>query len=128
RLLVTDDAGQTVKSVVTLVGQMVGFALRVDGSKVFVGGPDDGLLSAKTQDFVFAKRSTIRVQCLRATQTELWACSDEPSGFILGVSIDEGGSFTPKLHLNGIRQTLQCSGPDSSTSTCAPYFEPLCDN
>ncbi len=106
RLLVTDNGGKSVHAVVKLGGQMLGFALSVDGGRVFVGGVEDGLLAASTSDFVFARRSSIHVLCLRATQTELWACSDEASGFTLGASSNEGA-----VQLQGTRILPVVHGP-----------------
>lgn len=128
RLLVSDDAGLTWKVATTLSGQMAGFALSVDGARVFIGSVTDGLLSASTTDLAFSKVSSIHVQCLRATATELWACSDEPSGFIVGVSGDLGKTFEPKLHLTGLRGPIQCADRnDAATAICSQYFPPLCD-
>ena len=37
------------------------------------------------------------VQCLATRGDELWTCSAEVSGFVLGVSTDDGATFTAKL-------------------------------
>ncbi|MGD0528531.1 MAG: MYXO-CTERM sorting domain-containing protein, partial [Polyangiaceae bacterium] len=79
----------------------------------------------------------IHVQCLATNGNDLWACSDEPSGFIAGVSEDDGVTFTPKLHLTTIDGPVQC--PAGSTSAICtetdndadiPYnpFGSLCSN
>lgn len=127
RLLVTTDRGAHFTAALSLKGPMQGFALSVDGADVFAGGPADGLLSAKASDLVFAPRASLHVQCLRATANELWACSDEASGFVVGVSTDEGATFAPRLHLGGLRGALAC--PTGSTAAqCAPLFDGLCQS
>ena len=125
RLLVTSDAGKSFTSVFT-GAQLAGFALSPDGSKVYVGGPKDGLNVASTSDFKFARVSTIAVQCLRATGATLYACSNEVSGFVLGASTDDGKSFSPILHLTSIRGPLACSA-SSPTSACAADWPALED-
>jgi hypothetical protein len=122
RLLVTDDAGDTFREVRSSE-PMLGFALSADGSKVFVGGTD-GLFVATATDLAFTKRSAIQVQCLTTVGEVLYACSAESSGFILGSSIDEGATFTAKLHLHTVRGPLAC--PAGSTSAqCAPDWPAL---
>jgi hypothetical protein len=79
----------------------------------------------------------IHVQCLATHGADLWACSDEPSGFIAGVSQDDGATFTAKLHLTTIGGPAQCpAGTTSSICTetdvdaAIPYnpFGSLCTN
>ena len=74
----------------------------------------DGLLVAPTTSFAFTQTSTIHVQCLVTRGTDLWACSDEVSGFVAGVSQNDGKTFTPVLHLLGIEGPVQC--PAKSTA------------
>ncbi len=118
RLLVTDDGGVTFRTAFKGSGEMLGFALSPDGAKVYLGGPNDGLLVASKTDLVFAARSKVQVQCLTATADALYACSNEASGFVVGVSKDDGATFTPKFHLACVRGTLACP-PTSSTAQCA---------
>ncbi len=109
RLLVTDDAGKTWNERWS-GGKMLGFALSPDGSRVWLGGPSDGLQSASTSDFAFTKRADFAVQCLTASATTLYACSNEASaGFVLGASTDGGDTFTPMLTLAGIHGPIACS-------------------
>ncbi len=125
RLFVSDDAGKTFKLVLTAPDQLQGFALSPDGATVFAGSPRLGLMRANTTDFAFKQTSSIHVQCLRATANELWACSDEASGFVVGLSTDQGATFDPRLHLNGLRSVLKCPA-STDTAICIQYFEPLC--
>src|SRR5581483_3407401 len=95
RLIVTANGGQSFTTPFSLPGpdQMEGFALSPDGSTVYVGGPNAGLYTASSTDLTSFQpvsetlpdggTRTIHVQCLAARAGELWACSDEPTGFIV---------------------------------------------
>jgi hypothetical protein len=125
RLLVTDDAGVSFREAWKGTGKMLGFAVSPDGAKVFLGGPDDGLLSAG-RDLAFAKKSSIHVQCLATEGATLFACSDEVSGFTVGKSEDDGATFSPSLHIYGIRGPLSCSAT-ASESVCVDQWPSLRD-
>lgn len=129
RLFVTTDGGQTFQTALTLTSAMVGFALSPDGSKIYAGSVNDGLWVAARGDLpsanAFRKTSAIHVQCLATSGADLWACSDQASGFAAGVSSDDGATFTPKLNLRGIGSAIACA-PDSSASQCAAEFPQLC--
>jgi MYXO-CTERM domain-containing protein len=138
RLFVTSDAGKTFTVALKLDNNMLGFALSADGSKVYAGSPDQGLWAASTTDLNFQNvLPNLAVQCLRTHGNDLWACSNEPSGFIAGVSNNGGTTFAPKLHLLSIQSPLVCPG-DASASACTqtnyadtpPYnpFDGLCTN
>jgi hypothetical protein len=136
RLLVTLDAGQSYQTVLTFSGAMLGFAISPDGSKIYAGGPDDGLLAADRASLTFTYRSCLPVQCLATHGPELWACVDQASGFVAAVSTDEGATFTPKLRLNGAQGSIACAaaaqgplgcGADANASQCSGGpFEQLC--
>ena len=121
RLSVTHDGGQTFMSVKTLDDEMLGLALSQDGSKIYIGSVADGLLVAPTSTLSFTQTSMIHVQCLVTHGTDLWACSDEVSGFVAGVSQDDGKTFTPVLHLLGISSVIQC--PATSTATMCTTWD-----
>jgi len=112
RLLVSDDAAASFQSVLTLNAAMLGFALSQDGLKVYAGSMKDGLYAASRASLTFAKTSSISVACLATHGDEVWACSNEQSGFLVGVSKDawkaEGATFTPKLHLCAIQSAIAC--------------------
>ena len=116
RLLLSEDAGKTFRTVYTALGPLSGFALSPDGKKLFVGGPRDGVRVASTTDFQFVQKSTIEIQCLTVSTDGLWGCSNEKSGFVVGLSTDEGATFEPKLHFCDIRGPLACA-PGSTTHT-----------
>ena len=76
---------------------MVGFALSQDGSKVYLGGAEHRPLSSRRAPTSSSQQvSSIHVQCLATHGADLWACSDEPSGFIAGVSQDDGTTLHPE--------------------------------
>ncbi len=112
RLLVTSDAGRTFQAPLSFDAAMLGFALSPDGSKVYAGSPDQGLFAATRDGLSFQHVSPIHVQCLAAHGADLWACADEPSGFIAGVSVDDGATFTAKAHL--VAEPLIACRPDAS--------------
>jgi len=119
RLLVSDDAGKSFKAIFTGAGALAGFALSADGKRVWVGGPKDGLRVASTADFQWELRATIEVGCLKLASDGLWACSSEKSGFVAGVSTDDGATFQPKLHFCDIRGPLECPSGSSTRNFCA---------
>ncbi|HSO35236.1 MAG TPA: hypothetical protein VLT33_22060 [Labilithrix sp.] len=118
RLLVTDDAGKTFRTLFTGAGALAGFATTSDGKKIWIGGPRDGLHVASTSDYAFVRRSTAEITCLAAASDGLWACSTEKSGFVLGLSADEGTTFAPKLHFCDVRGPLACPAGSSTYAQC----------
>ena len=119
RLLVSDDAGKTFRTIFTGQGALLGFAVSKDGSRVYVGGPKDGLRVASSSDFVFVQKSTVEVHCLTYADDGLWACSTEKSGFVVGLTKDEGGTFESKLHFCDIRGPLTCAAGTSTNTECS---------
>jgi hypothetical protein len=118
-----------------VTGQLAGFALSPDGQKVWVGSQADGLWMASASDLVFAKKKSVIVECLATRGNELWACGAAVSGFIAGVSIDDGASFTSKLRLVGdIAGPIACTANPSgaacnattNTSDCEAELENFC--
>ncbi len=112
-----------------LVGELQGFALSQDGSKVYVGTKESGLWVASSSDLAFKQtNSHIKVQCLATRGAELWACSDAVSGFIAGVSADDGATFTSKLcSVTGLKGLAACSPNDGGPLAClAPYNSSQC--
>lgn len=118
RLLVSDDAGKTYRTVLTGSGPLLGIAFDTDHTKIWVGGPLDGIYTASTSDLVFTKKTSLGVQCLSYQSDGLWACAAEKDGFIAGVSADEGLTFVPKLRLCGIRGPLSCAPGTTTNFEC----------
>jgi hypothetical protein len=99
----------------TIIGELLGFALSPDGSKVYVGTRESGVWMAPASTLVFTQtNSHIHTQCLSTRGPELWACSDAVSGFVAGVSTDDGATFTTKLcSVTGLTGVIACPGPDA---------------
>ncbi len=139
RLFVTSDAGRSFQIALTLTGQMLGFAIRPDGNEVYAGSVEDGLLvGAPGGDggLAFTNVSPIHVGCLATRGSELWACSDESSGFSVGVSTNDGAKFASRLQLDGLASALACApsgqgpfacGATANASQCSgAAFEAVC--
>jgi hypothetical protein len=119
-------------------GEMLGFALSPDGTKIYIGSDEDGLWMGSSTDLVFQKKSSLVVQCLATRGNELWACSAAVSGFIAGVSTDDGATFTPKLPLIGtLAGPIACAAgttPEggaacntaANSSQCGPAYANFC--
>lgn len=112
-LHVTQDGGQTFTEVFTRTSSMPGFALSPDGSKVAIGGAEEGLWLADASTLQFAKANETVVRCLTWTDAGIYACTDQfVDGFNLGLSTDEGATFTPLSELSS-----PCGPPTCDAST-----------
>jgi len=120
RLLVSDNAGKSLRTVFS-GGQLLGFALSPDGSRVYIGGPTDGLSVADSTDLRFEQKADIPVRCLNSNGSTLFVCSTEESGFTLGATEDEGTTLTPLLTYPTIRGPLACPA-DASTAVCPSFW------
>jgi len=120
RLLVSDDAGKTYRTLLGAKGPLLGFALSHDGTALSVGGPDDGLYagSADGAELLQVSGPKLKVQCLGQSGDVLWACSSEASGFIAGTSRNGGTSFEARLHLSDITGPLACADGSSVAKEC----------
>jgi MYXO-CTERM domain-containing protein len=129
RLIVSMDGGQTFMSSKQLTGQMLGFALSQDGSKIYIGSVEDGLWVGDKATLTFVNTNPrVHIQCLATQGSDLWACSDEPSCFVAGISHDDGKTFTARMHLLSIQAPVQCA-PDAGAAMCSGNpFVGLCSN
>ena len=124
-LLVSRDAGENWQTVFSLDGDLYGFALSPDGSRIATGGPELGLYLASAQelDFEPAPAPVRGLRCLRWTEEGLLACGQETlDGWTVGLSRDEGQSFEPLWHVTDL-SPLECS-PTSSTGAVCPAVWP----
>lgn len=117
-----DGGSATLRSIYRGAGPLLGFALSPNGSKVYVGGPKDGVQLASTTDFAFQQRSTVQAQCLAIHADGLWACSNEQSGFVAGLSKDDGATFEPRLHFCDIRGPLGCDPGSTTRDRCGSIW------
>ncbi len=119
RLMVSRDGAKTWTEVGRTTADMLGFALSPDGSKVAFGGPLDGVWIASTTDPKPTRVSSIGARCLTWTPAGLYVCATEyPDGFTVGLSTDEGKSFTPMYKLANL-SPLECAATTTTGSLCA---------
>jgi MYXO-CTERM domain-containing protein len=113
------DGGQpTFRTIFQAQAGLLGFTFSLEGDKIYIGGPKDGIHAASTADLAFEKRSALETQCLGVNADGLWACSTERSGFIAGLSKDEGRTFTAQLHFCDIRGALACPDDSKTRQQC----------
>jgi hypothetical protein len=118
RLLISKDGGSSFSVLFQGKGPLLGFALSTDGTRVYIGGPADGLHTASVGDYLFIKTSAAQVQCLTASADALWICSNEVTGFIAGSSRNDGRTIEPKLTFSTIRGPLMNCDSKATTAQC----------
>lgn len=130
RLLVSSDGGKSW-SPAWSGDAMLGFALSPDGSRVYIGSIQNGLLAANATDLAFSERSPLQIECLAMTGSTLYVCANEANAlaktgtpFVLGTTTNEGSSFAPLLSLETIHGPLACPG-GSSASKCVAEWPAL---
>jgi photosystem II stability/assembly factor-like uncharacterized protein len=124
-LLVSRDGGESWQTVFSLQGDLYGFALSPDGSKLATGGPDLGVYIASSSDLDFQPvPAPVRgLRCLRWTDDGLLACGQEAlDGWTVGRTQNDGQSFEPLFHVQDLTP-LQCS-PTSTTGAACPSVWP----
>jgi uncharacterized protein (TIGR03382 family) len=125
RLLVREltTGGSSCRTIYSGKGPLLGFALSPDGSRVYVGGPKDGLFAASSADFIFSEKSKIEVQCLAANRDGLWVCSNERFNFIAALSGDEGATFDTRIRFCDLQGPPNACGPSTPTGQqCGPLW------
>ena len=119
QLVVTKDGGATWTSIFTSTGNLLGFAISPDGSTIAVGGDTDGLWTAPSSTLAFTKVSKVSTRCLTWTTAGLYACADEfVDGFAVGVSANQGKTFTPVMHLQELCGPIACGAATTNGSMC----------
>jgi MYXO-CTERM domain-containing protein len=130
-LFVTKDGGATFSEAYkSPTGNLRGFALSPDGSTVAVGTEFDGLWRAPTTTLAFQKVSELPIRCLTWRQAGLYACVNEAlynDCFSVGLSTDEGTSFTPLLALGAVRGPLDCDVATSVGAVCPASWPGISD-
>ncbi len=105
----TDDAGKTWSLVADVPGHMLGFAIDPSGKKVFLGGPDAGLLRS-LDGGAPVSISTAKVRCLRHHEGRLYAClGSSASTFGVAASCDEGATFPTIVDLPSLTNAGTCA-------------------
>jgi MYXO-CTERM domain-containing protein len=119
KLIVTKDGGTTWQDAFTSTGNLLGFAISPDGATVAVGGDTDGVWTAPASTLSFTQVSKIGARCLTWTPAGLYACGDEfVDGFAVGLSTNQGKTFTPVMHLQENCGPLTCGAATSNGSKC----------
>jgi hypothetical protein len=125
RLLVSRNGGGTWTEAFVSKGDLLGFARSPDGSRIALGGPDDGLLVASATDLVFHPVNPLGVACLTWASSGLYVCADVLTApYSAGVSTDEGVTVRP-LFLAKDLEPLACSAASTSGSLCPPLWPPI---
>jgi hypothetical protein len=128
RLLVSQDAGSSWTTAFESGGTLLGFALSPDGSRVAVGGSEDGIWTAPTASLSFTQISAVRAQCLTWTAAGIYACAkQEDEQFTIGLSADGGTTFAPVMHLAGVCGVLACDQSSSVGATCPSEWPFIAD-
>lgn len=124
-LLISEDGAQTFTEIFSSASDLLGFALAPDGKRVAIGSTIDGILVANTTDHVFQKASAVECRCLTWTNAGIYACANEfADSFTVGLSIDEGKTFTKLYKLNEMCP-LECPAGSPGTTACASSWAPL---
>lgn len=119
RLVVTKDGGTTWIEAFTSSETLSGFALSPDGATIALGGDKDGIWTAPASTLAFTKVSNVGARCLTWTTAGLYACADEfVDGFAVGLSTNEGKTFTPVMHLQVNCGPLECGAATSTQKIC----------
>ncbi len=135
RVIMSADGGKTWKDIYSSKGDLLGFALSPDGSRLAVGGPADGLLLASRGEYAFKSvqsatgvaGKTLGARCLTWTTAGLYACASEyPDGFTVGLSKDEGKTFLPLYHLSELSE-LKCPAGTSTALACPTLWPTVQD-
>jgi len=116
RVMVTDDAGQSFKTAVTMHA-IGGFAQSDDGSRVWVGGKE-GIYRSVDDGGSFAQVASpmSTVTCLAFHGGRLYACGFVNNQLMVAVSDDYGDSFNKIMSFDQITQTAECPGADPASA------------
>jgi photosystem II stability/assembly factor-like uncharacterized protein len=125
-LLASRDGGETWETAFVGEGSLLGFAISPDGARVLVGGPTDGIWGADRDTLEFEKISSVGPKCLTWVEGGLFACGDQfKDSFTVGVSQDEGKTFTSLMLLADVCGPLACPGDSGLTMQCEAEWGPL---
>ena len=128
RLYVSEDGAGTWNLIDESAVPLAGFALSPDGQRIALGGSSGLTILSRTPGdaasgsaYAVTTTNPLPVSCLTWTAEGLFACADEATaGFTIGVSTDEGGSFSPLLHLANLK--LASCPADTSAAACTAQW------
>lgn len=125
RALASVDGGQTFFTLLQATGDLSSWSLSNDGSRLAVGGHDDGIFVLEdaqntTNTSVLPRVSSRPVHALAwGGDARLYAAGHEASdGFSVGVSADAGRTFEPLFALCQVQGPLACAADTSVGSQC----------
>ncbi len=108
-LVVTRDGGTSWETLFERDDEVTAFAMSPDGSRIAVGGANEGVWVASTSDHVFDQVHPLHARCLTWHETGLYACSDQfADGYNVAVSRDGGATFEPLS-----QQSSPCGPPEA---------------
>jgi hypothetical protein len=120
----SEDGGVTLRKRFTGRARLVGFALSPDGTRIALGGPDDGLWLGPTDGASFERRSDIGPSCLGWNADGLHACADaRQAGFSLGLSRDEGATFAPLVRFASLCGRSTCGAATEVGKLCPGQWD-----
>jgi MYXO-CTERM domain-containing protein len=118
RLLVSRDGAKTWTEIGNTTGDMLGFALSPDGTKLAYGGPLDGVFVASRTAPKPELVAPIAARCLTWSANGLYVCATEyPDDFTIGLSTDDGKTFKGIHNLANL-SPLECAASTSTGREC----------
>ena len=126
-LLQSRDGGRTFSErPLELPTPVQGFALSADGSVLVAANPFDGTFRAEREAFAFEQVRCGGTSCLGFAGDALLGCGSESlDGFLIGVSRDEGESFSRVLAQSCIPGPIGCPDASGVVSACANTWPEL---
>lgn len=119
RLLRSEDGGATFETIFEAEGTLQGFALSPDGATILVGGELDPVQRGPSDGGGFVPVSTVQPKCLTWLETGVYACgSEQLEGFTIGVSHDEGETFSSIYSRFCTEGPLDCPAGTSVGDVC----------
>ena len=119
RLLRSADGGATFETIFQGEGSLQGFALSPDGATILIGGEGDPLQRGPSEGGGFEVVSAVRPKCLAWLETGVYACgSEQVEGFTVGVSLDEGETFTSLYSRFCTEGPIDCPAGTTVGDTC----------
>jgi hypothetical protein len=130
RVVMSLDQGQTFLPLLQGEGDLSAWSLSLDGKRLVVGGHDDGIYLMSDADRAVAGATLQLVSPVRAhalawgADQRLYAAGHEATdGFSVGVSVDEGRSFSPFFALCQVTGPLACPAGSSVGELCSSSGE-----
>lgn len=122
KLIFSDDGGATWNEIFAQSGALTSVALSPDGTRIVLSDRLDGTWRAETTSHAFERIGDRGAECLHwAPEGVLYGCFEQDiDGFFIGVSADEGASFTALFERPCLRGPLGCV-----TDTCASGWDLL---